>query len=161
MLPIFRKYQLHQHRHHAQNRTQCESLNLHRIFRCCQFRNQDHLTAETNASLVNSGIILSTIVSFATISNPSNVKPIKKRHQYLDKVHMDIVFCDCVALGGHRYTLILVDLATRYLYIYWMSYLSSTSITSALDIFNSEAGQLPKRFHFNFNRKLIGGNVLL
>ena len=39
-----------------------------------------------------------------------------------------------------------------------MSYLSSTSITSTLENFKSEAGQLPKLFHSKFNRKLIGGD---
>ena len=42
-----------------------------------------------------------------------------------------------------------------------MSLLSSTSITSAIEIFKSEAVQLPKWFHSNFNRKLIGGNAIL
>ena len=41
-----------------------------------------------------------------------------------------------------------------------MSYLSSTSITSALENNNLEAVQLPKRFHSNFDRKLIGGKAL-
>ena len=41
-----------------------------------------------------------------------------------------------------------------------MLYLSYTSITSALENFKSEAGQLPKRFHSDFDRKLIVGNAL-
>ena len=116
----------------CENRTQFESLNIHRIFGFRQFRNQKHLTAATNASLLNSGIIPSTIVSFATISNPPKGKTIKKLRQYLDKVHMDIVSGDCVALGGYRYALLLVDVATRYYGIYRMSSLSFKSITSAL-----------------------------
>ena len=35
----------------CKNRAQFESLNLHRIFGGCRFRNQKHFTAETNASL--------------------------------------------------------------------------------------------------------------
>ena len=73
---------------------------------------------------------------------------------------MDIVFGDYVALGGHHYDLILVDVATIYCWLYLISYLSSTSITFALDIFKSEAVQLPKRFHSNFDKKLIEGNAL-
>ena len=42
-----------------------------------------------------------------------------------------------------------------------MSCLSSASITSALENFKSEAGQLPKRFHSDFDIKLISKNVLL
>ena len=52
---------------------------------------------------------------------------------------MDIVFGDCVTLGGHRYALLLA---------------------SALKQFKSDAGRLPHRFHFNFYRKLISGNAL-
>ena len=54
------------------NRTQFESLNLHHIFVCRQFRNQKHLTAATNASLVDSILLPYTIGSFATIANPTN-----------------------------------------------------------------------------------------
>ena len=56
---------------------------------------------------------------------------------------MDIVFGDCVALGGHWYALLLVDVATIYCWLYGISSLSSTSITSALEKLKSEAGQLP------------------
>ena len=69
---------------------------------------------------------------------------------------MDIVFGECVDLGGHRYALLLADVATRYCRLYGMSYLSSTSITSALENFKSEAGQLPKRFHSDFEKKNRG-----
>ena len=114
----------------------------------------------TNASLTNSVILPSTIVSFADIVNPPTGKPIKKRCQCLDKVHTYIVIGECVALVGHRYDPLLVYFVTRYCWIYGMSSLSSTSITSALEIFNSESGQLTKRFHSDFDRKMIGGNAL-
>ena len=78
----------------CENRTQFESLNLHGIFGCRQFRKQKDLTAATNASLVNYGLLPSTIGSIATIANPAKVKPMKKRRKFLDKVHMDIVFGD-------------------------------------------------------------------
>ena len=97
----------------CENRTQFESLNIHCIFRCRQFRNQKHLTAATNASLVKSGLLPSNISSFATITNPSKGKPIKKQRQFLDKFHMDTIFDECVALGGHQYALLLFDVATR------------------------------------------------
>ena len=94
-------------------------------------------------------------------SQSSQGKPIKKRRQYLDKVHMDIVFGEFMELGGHCYALRLGDAATIYCWLYGMSSLSSTSITSALENFKSEAGKLPKQFHSNFNRNMIFGNSLL
>ena len=105
----------------CKNRTQFESLNLNHIFGYRKFRNQNHLTAATNASLLKSGLLPSTIGSFAIIANPPKGKRIKKRRQFLDKVRMDIIFDDCVALGGNRYALLLADVATRYCWIYGMS----------------------------------------
>ena len=63
----------------CKNRTQFESLNILRISGCRQFRNQKHMTAATNASLVNSGLLPSTIGSFVTTVNQAKGKPIKKR----------------------------------------------------------------------------------
>ena len=74
---------------------------------------------------------------------------------------MEIVFGDCVALGGHYWTLILVDVYKSYLYMYGMISLSLTSIISALEDFKSESGQLPCHFHSDFYKKLIGGKVLI
>ena len=97
-----------------ENITQFESLNLRRIFGCRRFRNQKQLTEATNTSLLNFDIFPSTIASFATIPNPPKGKVLKKHWNYLDKVHMDIVFDDCLALGEHCYALLLVDVSTRY-----------------------------------------------
>ena len=69
---------------------------------------------------------------------------------------MDIVFGDCVTLGGHWYAIPFFDVATIYCWLYGMSYLSSTSITSSIEIFKSEAGHLPKCFHSDFDIKIIG-----
>ena len=73
---------------------------------------------------------------------------------------MDIVFGDCVALGGHRYALLLVDVATRYCWLYGISSLSSTLITLELELFKADVGRLPHMFHSNFDSKFIGGNTL-
>jgi hypothetical protein len=58
-----------------------------------------------------------TIGDYTTINNPPKGKPIKKRRKYLDKVHLDIVYGDCMGLGGYRYALVLVDVATRYTWV--------------------------------------------
>ena len=98
----------------CENWTQFESLNIHRIFVCRKFYNQKHCTAATNASLVNSDLLLSTICSFSTVANPPKVNTTEKWRQYLDKVHMDILFGECVNLWGHWYALLIVDVSTRY-----------------------------------------------
>ena len=62
--------------------------------------------------------------------------------------------CD---IRGHSYAVLLVDFAKRYCEIYGMSFLFSTSIISEIERFKLEEVQLPKRFHSDFERKLIGG----
>ena len=109
---------------------------------------------------MKSGLLPSNIGYSATIANPPKGNPIKKRHMYLDKVHMDIVFGDCVALGGYRYSLVLVDMATRYCWICRIYPISSTSTTSALEQSKADVGCLPHQFHSDFDRKLIGGNSI-
>ena len=73
---------------------------------------------------------------------------------------MDITFGDCVALGGYRYALILVDVATRYCWIYGLTSLTSSQIIAALELFRADAGGIPRRFHSDFDKKLIGGKAL-
>ena len=87
-------------------------------------------------------------------------KIIKKHRRYLKKVHMDIVFGDCLALGGFRYALMLVDVATRYCWIYGLPSLTSSHIVDALESFRADAGKIPRMFHSDFDKKLIGGKAL-
>lgn len=145
----------------CENRTSFDSLTIHKIFGFRNFRNLQHLTlASKNASLIHTGELPKSIGDFTTIPNPPKGKLIKKRRKYLDKVHMDIVFGDCVSLGGFRCALLLVDIATRYTWVYGLSSLTSTSIISALESFQSDAAGLPKKFHTDFDTKVIGGQTL-
>ena len=145
----------------CETRTTFDALKLHKIFGCRKFRTQSHLISSSkNASLLAGGELPSTIGDFASITMPNRGKPITKRRKFLDKVHMDIVFGDCMALGGFRYALLLVDVATRYAWIYGMGTVSSADIILALESFKAEAGAYPKTFHADFDQKLIGGAAL-
>jgi hypothetical protein len=87
----------------VESRTEFDALKLHRIFGCRRFRNQKHITAaSSNASLISSGELPTTIGDYATINNPPRGKPLCTRRCYLDKCHMDIVHGDCLSLGGFR-----------------------------------------------------------
>ena len=130
------------------------------MFGCRSFRSQRHVTDASNATLTHEGELPATLGSFATISNPPKGQPIKRHRRYLDKVHLDIVFGDCVSLGGFRYALILVDVATRYCWIYGLTSVTSSAIIHALESFRAEAGGLPRRFHSDFDKKLVGGKAL-
>jgi hypothetical protein len=136
-------------------------LKLHRIFGCRRFRNQQHvIAASSNATLIHSGELPATIGDFATIPKPAKGQSISKRRKYLDKVHMDIVFGDCLSLGGFRYALLLVDVATRYSWIFGMQTLTSNEIIQCFEDFKVDAGSVPKVFHSDFDQKLIGGKAL-
>lgn len=144
----------------AERRTEFDPLKLHRISGCCRFRNQQHvIAASANAKLVKCGELPATLGDFTTINKPDKGKPIKKHRKYLDKVHMDIVFGDCLALGGYRYALLLVDVATWYCWLYGMQALTSNEIISCLEQFKSAAKGIPKTFHSDFDQKLIGGKA--
>jgi hypothetical protein len=64
---------------------------------------------------------------------------------------MDIVFGDCMSLGGFRYALLLVDVATRYTWLYGLQTVSSGDIIFALDAFRADTGAYPKKFHANID----------
>ena len=106
------------------------------------------------------GELPSTIGDFASITMPNKGKPIKKRRKFLNKVQMDIVFGDCMALDGYRYALIIVHVATHYTWLYGMQTVLSADIVLALESFKSDAGAYPKTFHTDFDQKLIGGAAL-
>lgn len=145
----------------CENRTTFDGLKLHKIFGCRKFRTQSHLiSASKNASLLAGGELPTTIGDFASITMPNRGKTITKRRKFLDKVHLDIVFGDCMALGGYRYALLLVDVATRYAWIYGMQTVSSADIIQALESFTADTGTHPKTYHADFDQKLIGGAAL-
>ena len=64
--------------------------------------------------------------SFATIPKAKHGLRLNCTHYcYLDAVHMDIAFGDCLLVGGYRYALILVDRASRYNWTFGLKSLSS------------------------------------
>jgi hypothetical protein len=65
-----------------------------------------------------------------------------------------------MSLGGFCYALLLVDVATRYTWLYGLQTVSSGDIIFALDAFRADAGAYPKKFHADFDQKLIGGAAL-
>ena len=138
----------------CESRVDFDNLKLHRIFGCRHFRNQQQVTVESaNPELIHSGELPPTLGAFVTITNPPRCKSLRKRHKILDKVHMDIVYGDCLLLGGFRYALLLVDVAIRYCWIYGMPPLTSTHIIHAFDTFKSDVGRVPKKFHTDFDKK--------
>jgi hypothetical protein len=145
----------------CENITNFEMLKLHKVFGCRKFKTYQHLIAASdNATLLHTGKLPPTLGDFSTIATPPHGKTIKKHCRYLDKVHMDIVYGDCVGLGGFRYALLLVDVATIYCWIFGMQSLTSSELINAFEAFQELAHGTPKTLHCDFDKKLICGKTL-
>ena len=64
----------------------------------------------------------------------------REKSFFLNIVHVDIAFGDCVSVGGFQYSLILVDRATRYNWVFGLKYLPKDMILSAFRLFQADAG---------------------
>ena len=96
-----------------------------------------------------------------TASMPSQkhqTKPSILPKHYSDIWHMDIGHGPCTAIGGARYTLLLVDKATRFKFVFGLTNLT-TSLLTAMKRFIMLSGVKPKLICTDFDSKLIGGEV--
>jgi len=98
----------------SDTKTHWSGEEIHRIMGCRKFRNYKHiLHVSRNGEYIDSGEFPPSLGSFATIPKAKRGKQLdRSRYRYLDAVHMDIAFGDCLSVGGFRYALILVDRAT-------------------------------------------------
>ncbi len=128
---------------------------LHCIMGCCMFWNYKHLIQVNRDG--DGGVFPPSLGSYATIRKANSSGPVDRtKYEYLDAVHMDITF---VLVGGFLYTLILVDQATRYNLVFGLKNLSSHSILSAIQFFQSSAGSLAWCFYCNCDFKLFGTTI--
>jgi hypothetical protein len=82
---------------------------------------------------------------YATVRKTYSDGPLDwTKYKYLDAIHMDIAYGDCLLVGGFCYVLILVDQATRCNWAFGLKNLSSDTILSAIQLFHSSAGSLPR-----------------
>jgi hypothetical protein len=130
---------------------------LHRAMGCHKFKNyKTLLRVSRNGEWINGGKFPPSLGSFATIPKAKRGQPLDKmRYLYLDAVHMDIDFSNCLFGGGYKYALILVDRATRYNWTFGLKLLSSECILSALRLFRAAAGGLAHCFYCNCDAKLF------
>jgi transposase InsO family protein len=110
--------------------------------------------------MTNTGEPAPTLGDFATIpKSPRNTKGLPRPKRYLDSVHMDIGYGDCIGIGGFRYVLVLVDRCTRYCWVYGLTSITGASIVSALEEFALDAGSLPRCLYTDFDKRLIAGSA--
>jgi hypothetical protein len=84
---------------------------LHRWTGCRRFYNYRHLIHISNdGRFLDNGKFPVSIGAYTTIPKAPRGKLINcTPSKYLDIVHIDIAFGDCMSVGGYRYALIFVD----------------------------------------------------
>ena len=96
----------------------------------------------------------------ATIStSKSNKDSIPLPHSFGDVIHIDILYGTVTAHEGVRYSLFIVDRATRHRFILPMSNLK-TDLLTTMNKLRKFFGSTPRRILTDFDHKLMGQSVL-
>jgi hypothetical protein len=124
---------------------------------CRRFRNYKHiLQTSLDGHWIDGGEFPMALGSYATIPKAKRGGAIDRANsRFLDIVHMDIAFGDCVSVGGFRYSLILVNRATRYNWVYGLKDISADSILLALRNFKADAGSYARCFRLDCDVKCL------
>ncbi len=134
---------------------------LHRITGCYCFHNYNHIIeASKDRTPLNNGKFPIFLGLYATILKPPWGKAIDwLQAKYLDIVHMDITFGDCLSIGGFKYALIFVDRASRYNLTFGLKSLQGNETVLLFGAFCDESRSLAKQFRCNYDEKLFGSGV--
>jgi hypothetical protein len=145
----------------SDTKTHRTSEELHRALGCRCFRNYKHiLQTSLDSKWIDGGEFSLALGSYATIPKAKQGGNIDQTKSYfLDVVHVDIAFEDCVLVGFFCYALILVDRATCYNWVYGLKDLSGDSILSALHYFKADAESYACRFRLDCDAKLFGTRI--
>ena len=77
----------------------------------------------------------------------------------MDKVHLDIVYGDSISQLGFRLALLLIDRATKYIWLYGLRNLQSDGMIDAFEQLRADAGGMPKELCCDCNTKLLEGGT--
>jgi hypothetical protein len=110
----------------SDTKTHWTSEELHRALGCRRFRNYKHiLQTSLDGQWMDGGEFPVSLGAFTTIPKAPRGKAInREQYFYLDIVHVDIAFGDCISTGGFRYSLVFVDCATRYNWVFGLKDIS-------------------------------------
>jgi hypothetical protein len=96
-----------------------------------------------NGGFLDTGEFLTSIGAYTSIPKAPRGKPIDRTpSKYLDVVHLDIVFGDCMLVGGFKNVLIFVDRASHYNWCFGLKSLHHKYILAVFLAFCAEAGCL-------------------
>ena len=121
---------------------------LHQLAGCPRFRNYRYLIhTSKDGQFLDNGEFPVSIGAYTTIPKAPRGKLITRTpSRYLNIVHIDIAFGDCMSVGGFKYALIFLDWATRFNWCFGLKSLHHDDIISAFLAFCAEAGNLTCQF---------------
>ncbi len=134
---------------------------LHHALECRRFRNYRHIIQTSlDGEWIDKGEFPLLLGSYMPIPKAPHEGSIDcEKSFFLDIVHVDIAFGDCVLVGGFRYSLIFVDQATRYNWVFCLKDLSKELILLAFRLFRADAGSYAQCFHCDCDPKLFGTTI--
>jgi hypothetical protein len=125
----------------SDTKTYWTSEELHCALGCCRFQNYKHiLQTSLDGKWVDGGEFPLALSTYTTIPKAPRGGAINREHSFfLDIVHVDIAFCDCILVGGFQYSLIFVNRATCYNWVFGLKDLSHDLILLAFRLFRADA----------------------
>ena len=142
-------------------------LSTDTLYQCLGFRNIDNLVkhlptiAQQNVKIqqISDDIIQSTGQHATIHKSRANQKPIDRGHSYGHTMHMDIGYGSQTAIGGIKYCLFIIDRFSRQKYIYPLTDLKGTTLSTQLQQLFTDIGGTPKRIICDCDPKLLHGAV--
>ena len=134
---------------------------LHRAFGCRRFRNYWHIIQTSlDGEWVDKGDFPLSLGSYTTIPKAPHGGSIDcEKSFFLDIVHVNIAFGNCVSVGGVHYSLIFVDRATWYNWVFGLKDLSKESTLLAFYFFWADTGSYAQCFRCDCDPKLFGTTI--
>lgn len=130
------------------------------------FRSVQNIIQELKATSTNFAISTEDREKILDLGEISTIDKQKRNtnttslpHNLGDTVHMDIIFGANTAISGTKYSLFLVDKATRHKFIYPLQSTKQEDIITALQTFTAEINTIPKLLRTDFDHKLMGAKV--
>jgi hypothetical protein len=145
----------------SNTKTHWTSEELHRALGCRRFRNYWHIIQTSlDGKWVDGGEFPLSLGSYTTIPKAPRGGSIDcEKSFFLNIVHVNIASSDCVSAGGFRYSLIFVNRATRYNWVFGLKDLSKESILLAFRLFRADAGLYARCFRCDCDPKRFGMTI--
>jgi hypothetical protein len=132
----------------SDTKTHWPSEELHRALGCRWFHNCKHiLQTSLDGKWIDGGEFPLLLGTYTTIPKAPRGSTIDRKWSFfLDIVHVNMAFGDCVSVSSFWYSLIFVDQATHYNWVFGLKDLSRESILSAFRLFQADAGSYARCF---------------